>query len=111
MEEFSQLLSDSSTVEITPSEAEQTPSLFEPEQTEPADANPSKEAVAPHLSQSADVEKAHGEAEGWDTSAASEPQSTPSPSQQSGMQEAANSQANSEAESAGQPETEHPVGN
>jgi segregation and condensation protein B len=125
MEEFSQLVSDS-TIEIAPSDTQPAPSLFEPDQaeaSEPAIPNSPNDADA-SLPQTTVVAQASSEAEAsepavpyasaeageWDGSTTPEPQSTQSPSQQPGEPEDANSQPDSEAESASQPEAEHPIG-
>jgi segregation and condensation protein B len=108
MEEFSQLASDG-TIEIAPSEPQETPSLFEPDTA---------------------ADSASGEAGEWGSligdQPAPEPQSAPDvdstaleahqqgsqlpESQQQDAAEAADSQPQSEAESSNVPETEHPIG-
>jgi segregation and condensation protein B len=95
MEEFSQLASDG-TIEITPTEPQETPSLFEPE-TASRDAG-SLEAE----SSETENPEAHDE-----VSSLPEPQEIPEP-QSSDAAEAADGQPQSDAESNNVPEAEHP---
>jgi hypothetical protein len=111
MEEFSQLASDG-TIEITPAEPQDAPSLFEPEAQSDRDgvaeeAAPETVNVAPRDAESPEVESAG--AENLEGTSLPEPQDI-AELQPSGAAEAADSQPQSDAESSNVPEAEHPIG-
>jgi segregation and condensation protein B len=100
MEEFSQLASDG-TIEITPTEPQETPSLFEPETQNP-NTGSTEEAVETTESAADNLEAGDAESSLPEPEAMAEPQPSNA--------EAADSQPQSEAESSNVPEAEHPIG-
>ncbi len=112
MEEFSQLASEG--IEITPSEPNESLSLFEPEKSSaPTSESPDASQRVPHPS---------GEAGGWGSSATPEAPESPEPApevtseaapdaaQNAVSDETTDPQPQPEAESSNVPETEHPIG-
>jgi segregation and condensation protein B len=108
MEEFSQLASDG-TIEIAPSEAQDNPSLFEPETegTAAPDTAPHVEVESESAPQSQNVESLDVESKKLE---ANDQGSQIPELQQPDAAEPADSQPQSEAESSNIPEAEHPIG-